>query len=246
MQKKGKKHHVTLRVVVDNSGGTRRLRIADKGAHLLGRLGPEPPAVPNSRDKLSIIHRKPSEGRFGHAGVIEEGVDLGKKLFVRAHANHDGGLYPISQRVSSHSHCAATMGNVPPMRTEIFRARLRELVDQEFGGDMKAASRAAGLGNTYVRDLLKRDRKTSPNPRLEPLEALAAALKCSVAYLIGEASDPRPNALDTRFADDAQEYLDTLGRLDAEARSMAIAAVKAIAEERQRRHHDGDRRETAT
>lgn len=223
------KHVPTLKLVVDNSGGAAPL-LGDKGPHLFRRLRPEAPARSDARHKLSVVHRQTPEGRFGHAGVSKEGVDIGKELFFRVHAQDDGGLYPISQRVSSHSRFSAAMGNVPSMRTDLFRARLQERVEEIFGGDMKAASRAAGLGATYVRDLLKRERKTSPNPEIEKLEALARALNCSVAYLIGEADDPNPAVLRTEFTVAARSYLDALSSLDPQHRAVALAVVRALAE----------------
>ena len=75
---------------------------------------------------------------------------------------------------------------------ETFRTiqrRIRARLDER-GIDMKGASIAAGLGETFVRDLLKRGRAPSP----DALARLARALDTTVGYLTGETSDPADGA----------------------------------------------------
>lgn len=62
---------------------------------------------------------------------------------------------------------------------------------KESGFTMKSLSAEAGLGDTYVRDLIKRERE----PLLPHITALASALNVSVGWLLGEtenASEPLP------------------------------------------------------
>ena len=51
---------------------------------------------------------------------------------------------------------------------------------EELGFNAKQLSLAAGLNETYVRDLLKAE---NPNPRLQHLKALAAELGVSIDWL---------------------------------------------------------------
>jgi phage repressor protein C with HTH and peptisase S24 domain len=62
---------------------------------------------------------------------------------------------------------------------EDWRDRVRKLLDQ-LGISMKDASKAAGQGETWVRDILKRDRE----PGIDGFTALARVLRTSVAYLL--------------------------------------------------------------
>jgi lambda repressor-like predicted transcriptional regulator len=66
---------------------------------------------------------------------------------------------------------------------EAAKARIRAAL-KEAKLSMKAASLAAGRGETFVRDMLDRDRV----PSVENLTALASVLSMTVAELIGEAA----------------------------------------------------------
>src|SRR3990167_3516818 len=52
----------------------------------------------------------------------------------------------------------------------------------------KPLSRRAGLGDTYVHNLLKGGNK---KPSVPKLKAIAKALDCDLSYLIGEQAEPR-------------------------------------------------------
>lgn len=67
------------------------------------------------------------------------------------------------------------------MSNEPFKKRLEDRM-LECGFTMKSLSREAGLGETAVRDALKRHR----SPSLETVEALARVLNVSVGWLAGE------------------------------------------------------------
>src|SRR5690606_7614356 len=57
---------------------------------------------------------------------------------------------------------------------------------QERGLTMKAASKEAGRGETFVRDILERDRV----PSVENLTRLAGVLGVTAADLLGQAAEP--------------------------------------------------------
>lgn len=78
------------------------------------------------------------------------------------------------------------------MTGETWRDRLRRHLD-EARTNMKTVSLKAGLGETYVRDLLKRGRE----PGIDKLTAIAHALDVSVGYLLGE-EDERSGVLPVR------------------------------------------------
>lgn len=64
---------------------------------------------------------------------------------------------------------------------ETIKRRVQQKLD-ETGLNMKSASVAAGLGDTFVRDMLKRGRA----PSAEALKSLAKALSTSAGWLTGE------------------------------------------------------------
>lgn len=65
----------------------------------------------------------------------------------------------------------------------VLKMRLSERIDA-LGTNAAAVSRKAGLGTTAVYDILN---DKNERPGIATIQALAAALDCSVAYLIGEA-----------------------------------------------------------
>jgi len=71
--------------------------------------------------------------------------------------------------------------------TEMFVERLQELIDIRAPGKDRSRlytiSCAAGLGRTYLHDLLTR---RNQRPSLQAVQAIAKVLGTSVAYLIGE------------------------------------------------------------
>lgn len=69
---------------------------------------------------------------------------------------------------------------------EILKERLKEALGKA-GLSAQAASRAAGLGDGFARDILN---GTSKSPRAEGLAKLAAALGVSAAWLTGEDAQP--------------------------------------------------------
>ena len=67
---------------------------------------------------------------------------------------------------------SARVGNIPLMEDRpVWKRKLQEIVDARFAGNMKAASLKAGLSETYLRDVLKRDRV----PTIENFARLAEA-----------------------------------------------------------------------
>lgn len=76
------------------------------------------------------------------------------------------------------------MGIIPLM-SEQFKERLESRMKEQ-GFNMKSLSKAAGLGETTVRDILKRDR----SPSLETVGPIASALRVSVGWLLTGSGDP--------------------------------------------------------
>src|SRR5215471_381239 len=73
--------------------------------------------------------------------------------------------------------------------TDLMRERIGMLMSKH-GTNAKAVSSAAGLAATFVSDILA-ERSTSPG--LFPVMKIAAALKTSLAFLIGESDDEHSN-----------------------------------------------------
>lgn len=77
------------------------------------------------------------------------------------------------------------VGIIPSMEDQ-WKAKIRALIAAN-DTNMKAASVGAGLGETFVRDILERDR----DPSLERLEKLARHLGSSVSELMSNGSEVR-------------------------------------------------------
>lgn len=90
----------------------------------------------------------------------------------------NNGQLPISQWAITHVTSAGPMGMIPFM-DDAWKDRLRALIAAR-NTNMKAASIGAGLGETFVRDILKRDR----NPSMEHLDKVARFLGSSVFELM--------------------------------------------------------------
>lgn len=78
------------------------------------------------------------------------------------------------------------LGNIPHMN-DIWKKRLKDALDSK-GLSMKAASVAAGKGETFVRDLFERDRV----PSIDNFMTLAKLVGQPASYLLGEDPDQKP------------------------------------------------------
>lgn len=99
------------------------------------------------------------------------------------------GNCPPRKGAPAHFTAIAILGHSPAVmepsdRTafETIQRNVRKRLDAT-GRNMKSVSLEAGLGETFVRDMLQRHRKPSP----DALAKLAATLQTSVGYLTGEA-----------------------------------------------------------
>lgn len=90
------------------------------------------------------------------------------------------GNNPSCQWAITHVPFKSFLGNVPPM-SDLWKKRLKQALDDK-GLTMKAASLAAGKGETFVRDMLERDRA----PSIENFIALARIVGRPASYLLGE------------------------------------------------------------
>jgi transcriptional regulator with XRE-family HTH domain len=95
---------------------------------------------------------------------------------------------------------------------ETVSSRMRELMSNQNVNPAELAQRA-GMGETYVYDLLASRNK---NPSLRALEAISSALNCSLAYLLG----------DTQYAGGREPSLPTMPIVGAaEAGTYRVRAV---------------------
>ena len=104
-----------------------------------------------------------------------------KKLAGLAHNEKDKGHLPIRSMGICHIGYGQKGGQSPTMLDNAVRRRLEEEMNAQ-GREMKELSIAAGLGETYVRDALKRGRG-----KLENLFKVAAELGKSADWLVGVA-----------------------------------------------------------
>jgi transcriptional regulator with XRE-family HTH domain len=102
-----------------------------------------------------------------------------------------------------------------------WKSRLRARLDER-NIPMKTASLAAGLGETFVRDILERNRR----PSAENLAALARVLGTTVSYLLGDDSG-RAGADTAMAAGFGEAEADPYEPGDVRDIDRAIAAFKA-------------------
>lgn len=115
---------------------------------------------------------------------------------------------------------------------------------EELGFTMKSLSIAAGLNDSYVRDMLMRKRQ----PTIDKFSRLAEVLRVSVSYLLGE---------DNNSAQQHAAQTDALGQLrsallafgvDRDDLGRAVSAVKVFVDdldEQSSQHPHGGRPEPA-
>jgi len=101
-----------------------------------------------------------------------------KKISL-CHAPEDDGLLPTCQWAIAQVTDDPLVGNVPPMDSG-WRDNLRDEMYKK-GFNMKSLSKKAGLGDTYVRDLLVRDRE----PSLAKAQKICAVLEVPLSKIFG-------------------------------------------------------------
>lgn len=154
--------------------------VADELARLFGGIEREASAIAETADELSVVHRLPTECGLGDLHVIarEERVDF-RKQFVLGHAPQFDGQMPKCQWALSQVTAVDLVGNVPQMDSA-WRQRLRDGIAAK-GTTMKRLSKDAGLGETFVRDILERDR----NPSIENARKLEEKLGFNEGSIFG-------------------------------------------------------------
>jgi len=111
---------------------------------------------------------------------------------------NDNGQLPIRQWAITHVTTSQSMGMIPSM-SELWKDRLLSLIEAR-QTNMKAASVGAGLGETFARDVLKRDRK----PSMEHLDKLARFLGSSASELMLDPSEHKRVPLGQEFDPDPE------------------------------------------
>jgi hypothetical protein len=113
------------------------------------------------------------------------------------------------------------------MSTNELRRRLRDVVELEYGGSARAASRAMGLNPNLIGDLLKDERRI---PDRETLEAFAAKcdwpLRDVVAWALGFPPD-EPDVSPLAEMDRGMARLGLPGNQRKLLREMALALASA-------------------
>ena len=103
-----------------------------------------------------------------------------------------------------------------------FRARMEDM-----GFTMKSLSIAAGLNDSYVRDMLMRKRQ----PTIDKFCRLADALRVTVGYLLGEeASTTQQSAAEVDVTAQLRSVLLAFG-VDREDLGRAVSAVKVFVDD---------------
>lgn len=94
------------------------------------------------------------------------------------------------------------------------------------GLSMRAASIAAGLSESFIRDL---QRNSEQSPRVEGLQKLAPVLKTNVEWLMSGAGDP------DQVADpETAELISIMPSLDAKRRAELAQYARFLAEQKKR------------
>lgn len=106
------------------------------------------------------------------------------------------------------------MGYIPRME-QIWMTRIREQMAQK-GYSMRSLSEAAGLNQTYIRDILERQR----TPTIDKFTRVAEALGVSPSYLLGERSTP--------YGEDAERRSETQLRSALLAHGVDAGDLKLV------------------
>ena len=132
---------------------------------------------------MSVVHDVPAERRGRHVVLREESFDFVEEDFSKwLHAATLVVYNPFvnGQWVRTHvtvHKCWGMVAGMARLNRDLFLSRMQEL-----GHNMKSLSKAAGLGETAARDLLKR----SENPTQRTLTAFAGALGLTVPELTND------------------------------------------------------------
>lgn len=110
-----------------------------------------------------------------------------------------------------------------PMMEQPWSKRLREQMDAK-GFTMKSLSAAAGQNETYIRDILQRNR----TPTIDKFVRVAEALGVSASFLLGEAASA--NAPAERNEQHLRSALLAFG-VDREDVGRAVSAVKVFVDD---------------
>lgn len=153
---------------------------SDKPADLFGCGQRQTTTVADATDELAVIDSKAAKGRFGHpnARFGQESVDFRENICL-SHGRECDGLYPTCQWAMSQVTSSHLVGNVPLMESG-WRDRLRDEMSKQ-GFNMKSLSKKAGLGDTYVRDLLVRDKE----PGIAKAQKICAVLEVPLPKIFG-------------------------------------------------------------
>lgn len=135
------------------------------------------------------------------------------------------GQLPISQWAITHVTAPIAMGMIPSM-TDAWKHRLLGLLEAR-NTNMKAASLGAGLGETFVRDILKRGR----TPSAEHLERLARFLGSSVSELmLDPSSEQKRVPLGQEFEPDPEFDDGTRHSIDSDDLSkLGVSTIRPFA-----------------
>lgn len=186
---------------------------ADKSPDLLGCGESQPTPVPKPADEFPVVDGQAPKSGFGHSNVRfrKEIVDFGQQIRL-GHVEHFNGLLPTRQWAIAQVTRPALVGNVPSMELG-WRDRLRDAMSKK-GFNMKSLSKAARLGDTYVRDILVRDRE----PSLSNAQRLCATLDIPVTKIFGNEWDGAEDDAaepETALPAPAVEGFIPVGRFDA-------------------------------
>ena len=160
-----------------------------KGADLLLGLVPDATTFPKLEDEVTIAQSCVTEGRWRDRVNLEECLDVREEL---SHSGWIGGIYPTvnsgKHRTFPGATAACDISHVKSDDEDLsgVRAALREAMERK-GMKPKPLSRAAGLGDTAVRDILE-ERTTSV--KVSTLRALARPLDLTIHDLLGARAVP--------------------------------------------------------
>lgn len=151
-------------------------------------------AIPQPGDELPVIDAAQAERALGNgrpmsAAPIQVPLDVGEEFLE--HGRNDDGLLPICLAHSRPFHrqrrFAAKSGAMTPDDEQILHTVRRRTEQRiaELGTNMKAVSLSAGLGETFVRDMLRRGR----DPSVEAVAKIAQAMHTTTSWLCGVDDD---------------------------------------------------------
>ena len=179
-------------------------------------------SLTNKAHALSVVEQQRRDAGIGHATSFAERIDDLQEMVSGEHGRINGGNVPHWSSHISPSEVRPSEGSFPRMPRTV-RERVQERLT-DLKKSMRAASIDAGMGETAIRDLMRRP---DDSPTMETIEKLARGLNTTAAWLAFESGPKtyRPGSLGG--LQDANRSF-TMARVDSNVKAGAFLRASSF------------------